>query len=274
MAACPCGSTDLEPFADCPEGKVLRCRSCGMRFLAVLPDAAELERLYTAYGGYAEPERQSAALAAKRPAAQRLIKRMERQGLLGGRFLEVGCAAGAFLANIAELSRMECHGVEVDRASAAAAERLLPGRIRGGTLTEAAYPAGFFRMVYAEEVIEHVPDPAPLLDEICRVLGPGGRFFLSTPNFAGVGALVLGQRWKEFIPREHVRMYTPRALRRQLELHGFVDLKIRSFSVRLLGHDRRSRLPVPETSLAMRGVAKALGLAGLGEGIQAWARKG
>ncbi len=273
MAACPCGAVELEPTIATEDGQVVRCRACGMRFLAILPDAAELEKFYTGYGDYAEPPRLEAAVAARRVQAERMVARLARDGSLGGRFLEVGCAAAALLANVARLAPLDCYGVEVDPVSAAAADKLLPGKIRRGTLADAAFPAAWFRAVYAEEVIEHVPDPASFLEEIRRVLEPRGRLILSTPNFAGLGARLLGAGWKEFAPREHVRMYTPRALRRQLELHGFVDVAVKSFGLRLLGHDRRSRLLLPTTHIAVRATGKILGLVGLGEGLLARARK-
>ena len=41
-----------------------------------------------------------------------------------------------------------------------------------------------FDLVFCGEVIEHVFDPDLLLDEIWRILAPGGHLILSTPNLA------------------------------------------------------------------------------------------
>ena len=41
-----------------------------------------------------------------------------------------------------------------------------------------------FRCVLCSQVIEHVPKESPILDELCRVLAPGGRLVLGTPDYA------------------------------------------------------------------------------------------
>src|SRR6267143_1760416 len=46
------------------------------------------------------------------------------------------------------------------------------------------FPDEVFDLVWCTEVIEHVVDPAFTLGEINRVLKPGGRLLLSTPNSA------------------------------------------------------------------------------------------
>jgi 2-polyprenyl-6-hydroxyphenyl methylase/3-demethylubiquinone-9 3-methyltransferase len=40
-----------------------------------------------------------------------------------------------------------------------------------------------FDTVFSCETIEHVPDPPLAVRELARVLGPGGRLFLTTPNY-------------------------------------------------------------------------------------------
>ena len=44
------------------------------------------------------------------------------------------------------------------------------------------FPGGVFDVVLLEEVIEHLPNHGVVIDEISRVLKPGGWFVLSTPN--------------------------------------------------------------------------------------------
>jgi SAM-dependent methyltransferase len=54
--------------------------------------------------------------------------------------------------------------------------------VRGEFLASAAEIAsGSMDVVLCAEVIEHVTDPAALLDDIHRVLKPGGRAVISTP---------------------------------------------------------------------------------------------
>jgi dolichol-phosphate mannosyltransferase len=43
---------------------------------------------------------------------------------------------------------------------------------------------GSFPCVLCSQLIEHVPKTSPILDELCRVLKPGGRLVLGTPDYA------------------------------------------------------------------------------------------
>jgi SAM-dependent methyltransferase len=63
------------------------------------------------------------------------------------------------------------------------------------------YADGAFDLVVSMDVIEHVPDPRPWLAETWRVLRPGGRLFLTTPNYASVSLRVLEATALEVVAR-------------------------------------------------------------------------
>lgn len=44
------------------------------------------------------------------------------------------------------------------------------------------YPDASFDLAFADNVLEHLPDPVAVFTEIARVLKPGGRFLAKTPN--------------------------------------------------------------------------------------------
>ena len=46
------------------------------------------------------------------------------------------------------------------------------------------YPDGCFATVFSNSVLEHIPDPAPVLREVGRVLRPGGHFVFTVPSDA------------------------------------------------------------------------------------------
>lgn len=87
------------------------------------------------------------------------------------RCLDVGCGNGVVLAHLAAVKPgWKLAGVEIADAPIALAERRLPSAdIRAFDGTTLDWPDQSFDLAYATHVIEHVPDPIPLLREMARV---------------------------------------------------------------------------------------------------------
>lgn len=82
-----------------------------------------------------------------------------------------------------------------------------------------------FPCVVCSQVIEHVPKNSPILEELRRVLAPGGRLVLGTPDYAGWEWRITERLYGFFAPGgyadEHIAHYTRRELIELFERHGF-----------------------------------------------------
>ncbi len=80
-----------------------------------------------------------------------------------------------------------------------------------------------FPCVLCSQVIEHVPKESPILDELCRVLKPGGRLVLGTPDYANWQWVYI-EKLYGMVPGgykdEHISHYTNRELREIMGQRG------------------------------------------------------
>lgn len=85
-----------------------------------------------------------------------------------------------------------------------------------------------FELVWASEVIEHIPDTAHWLSEVRRVMAPGGRLLLTTPAHGRLRVLIQGTERCSPPLGDHLHLYTKRSLGDLLDAFGFVDVRIRA----------------------------------------------
>jgi sterol 24-C-methyltransferase len=115
--------------------------------------------------------------------------------------LDAGCGRGAVALRMATTFGLRVEGVDI-----------LPGDIRGARRRAARhgaadrarfqvmdyrrlrFPDGHFDGAYTMETLVHAPDSAAVLDELHRVLRPGGRLVLFEYSMAPRGALTARQR--------------------------------------------------------------------------------
>ncbi|HEX8501822.1 MAG TPA: methyltransferase domain-containing protein [Pyrinomonadaceae bacterium] len=120
--------------------------------------------------------------------------------LAGRRVLEIGCGRGGFACWLAAQATRPAEVVAADFAETAvrkgeeyAARRGVEGvRWDVADIQAMAYPDASFDTVISCETVEHVPDPRLALRELARVVRPGGRLFLTTPNYFGPMGLLRG----------------------------------------------------------------------------------
>ena len=117
--------------------------------------------------------------------------------LVARRVLEIGCGRGGFACWMAgqvtangEVVAADFSSTAVEKARAFAARAGISGVTwEVGDIQRIAHRDGSFDTVVSCETIEHVPDPRRAVGELARVLRPGGRLFLTTPNYLGTMGL-------------------------------------------------------------------------------------
>lgn len=239
MSQCPiCSSSSVreKPFKYIFHGSELRgwsCTRCGIIFLHPQPTAEELKQLYSSEyfeggdfrcgheGGYSDPA---------------TLERMAEPGLLieikamtaGRRFLEIGCAGGAFL-NAARKLGFQPQGVELSEDACRIARETFGLQVFAGELVDARFPDASFDVVFMGDVIEHLPNPIATLREVNRILDRKGMLVMGLPSqtnslFSRIGFFVYGIAGKSAtvaLPPYHLFEYRPRSLRFLLRMCGF-----------------------------------------------------
>ena len=215
---------------------MVRCGRCGCLYVGQDPASIDFNALYgeayytggsdAVFADYVGQERARRAQARRKLAVLRhLPPRVARQG----RLLDVGCAAGFFLAEAQR--HYEVQGVELSTWSSAFARERLQLPIFTGTLHQAALPADRFDVITLWDVIEHVPDPVPLLAEAARVLKPGGRLVLTTGDWGSAYAQRHGANWHLMTPPWHLTMFSRSTLAQSAARAGLRPVGWRSEGV-------------------------------------------
>ena len=136
-----------------------------------------------------------------------------------GRVLDVGCGSSRIIGALPPgsvavdiLLRKLRYARRFNRALVHASAFSLP------------FPDRAFPCVLCSQVIEHVPKDSPILDELCRVLAPGGRLVLGTPDY-GHWEWLATERLYALVPGgyadEHIAHYSYAELREIFAARGF-----------------------------------------------------
>lgn len=201
--------------------RVVRCARCGLLRQDPRPTPETI-------GFYYPPEYEpySAAIDEEPSRFRRWDRRYgmcKRQRAIerhcsGGRLLDVGCATGNFLYEMARTGHWQAEGVEPNAEAVHYGREHLGLTIHAGELTELALPAAAFDVITMWNVLEHLHAPAENLQAVARLLKPGGWFVFSIPNLASWEYRLLGKYWMGWeLPRHLVY---PSAEQMQTQLHS------------------------------------------------------
>jgi len=149
----------------------------------------------------------------------------------GTRLLDVGCGDGTALLRLRQLGWTGLKGIDPDPLAVTRA-RAQGLDVERGTLTTHPFPDASFDVIAMSHVIEHVPDPVALLRECRRILKPGGRLVVYTPNIQSWGHRRFQEHWFALEPPRHLYLFRPDNLRQVLERSGPWTVEVLRTTVR------------------------------------------
>ena len=147
----------------------------------------------------------------------------------GGELLEIGCGDGSRLLAL-EKRGWSVVGQEIDPKAAenCRSKGLL---VHTAKIDELGFSPGSFDVILMAHVLEHLHRPVEFLAECRKLLKPGGRLVLSTPNIMSLGHFIYKKNWLHLDPPRHLIIHNRNSLAGVLRAAGFERVSIRTVSL-------------------------------------------
>lgn len=156
---------------------------------------------------------------------QEIGRFIDAKDVEGKLILDVGCASGRIDQVLVERGAKKVFGIDIseDAISKATAKKIKHSSYMVASALEIPFSDNTFDTVVSFEVLEHIPKgtEGKMFSEIYRVLRPGGKLYLTTPNDAPVTVLLDPAWWlvrHRHYSQKHVVLYATTA--------GFTGLNI------------------------------------------------
>lgn len=206
-----------------------RCPSCKTLYVANEISLSDLAKSYS--GSYYEADESNDTGRKGYPSytdAQESLSdsfrqklRIVREQISSGWLLDVGAAYGTFIKLASEY--YTCIGLELSVYAAKKATEEFHVDVRVGTIENAPFPDAHFDVIVMWDVIEHLQSPVIALQEVYRLLKPGGFCFISTDDVNNWLVRWLGTKWWGIAPPLHLCHFSKRGMETAFERAGKFD---------------------------------------------------
>lgn len=261
-----CHSTAHKPYDKVGDWAIVQCVRCGFCFTNPRPTLESLPSFYTEdyFKDNYETRFNFFHANGDMKTSQELgfenrITDIEENMPKRGKLLEIGSAMAHFL-DAMKRRGWDVKGIEISEDAIELARQQGIEVFCG--ILEDYQTDEKFDVVCMYQVLEHVPDPAYVLERSHQLLNPGGFLVVEVPNLESFDAKINPQRryWNYDLPR-HLNHFSPGVLRKKLRKSGFeivdIDLYYPNFIISLYSIFQRFKLSAqPTTEATPPGSAK------------------
>ncbi|MBW2618492.1 MAG: class I SAM-dependent methyltransferase [Deltaproteobacteria bacterium] len=219
-----CGREGLRAKLRTEKGLIAACPNCGLSQTVDGRSEADLAGLYDEGYALSQPARPDGV---QRERYQRLLRLALERRPPPARLLEVGVGQGWLLAQAKEAG-YEVLGADLSAGGAEIAAQSSGVRVLAGRLDQLGLADSSQEVILMRHVLEHLGNPLENLEEVRRILVPGGFLIGAVPNFNSLKRRLDGAEWF-FLTLPHHRLhFTPRSLQSMLGRAGLKPARIRT----------------------------------------------
>ena len=148
-----------------------------------------------------------------------------RYGRRGARLLEIGSGMGHLVGQLEDT--FETFGMDLNSWAVKQSKSVIDKtQLQTASAQELPYRDGAFNVVIIKHIVEHLPDPQKAIQEIGRVIEPGGTLILATPNLDSLLKSWKGDKWIGYQDPTHISLKRPAEWLEMIRNAGFSTLRI------------------------------------------------
>ncbi len=229
---CPnCNSKEISPVITCKDFTVSSenfeiwdCKNCMLRFTQNVPGKEAIGKYYQSENYISHSDTSKGFInnlyhkVRKRTLVQKRKLVENTIGKQTGNILDLGCGTGAFLNTMKE-ANWGTTGLEPDKTARAKALELYGLYLENADNFYLLTPKSF-DAITMWHVLEHVHDLHQYIDQLKKLLKPGGKVFIAVPNYTSYDAGYYREFWAAYDVPRHLYHFSPQAMKKLLNQHG------------------------------------------------------
>ena len=231
---CPaCGASQLKKIFMVKDHSVsgqqfslLECNECTLRFTQDVPSAEKIGPYYKSEDYISHTNTDKGLVNQLYRLVRKITLRQKQKfiekttGLTTGKLLDLGSGTGAFAAHMKKAG-WQVTGLEPDEgARKVAYQEFGINLCDTGKFYELA--SGEFDVITLWHVLEHVHDLQPYLQQLKKLLKPGGKLLIAVPNYTSADAAHFEADWAAYDVPRHLYHFSPPSLQLLLKKNQLV----------------------------------------------------